>query len=36
MLAVANMEAALDFYGMREFHISDPNDCLVFVGQRIS
>ena len=23
-------------YGMREFHISDPNDCLVFVGQRIS
>lgn len=22
-------------YGMREFHISDPNDCLVFVGQRI-
>lgn len=23
-------------YGMREFHIADPNDCLVFVGQRIS
>ena len=23
-------------YGMREFHIDDPNDCLVFVGQRIS
>lgn len=23
-------------YGMREFIISDPNDCLVFVGQRIS
>lgn len=23
-------------YGMREFHISDPNDCLVFVGQRLS
>ena len=23
-------------YGMREFHISDPNDCLVFVGQRIA
>jgi predicted enzyme related to lactoylglutathione lyase len=22
-------------YGMREFHIIDPNDCLVFVGQRI-
>ena len=22
-------------YGMREFHISDPNECLVFVGQRI-
>ena len=22
-------------YGMREFHIGDPNDCLVFVGQRI-
>jgi catechol 2,3-dioxygenase-like lactoylglutathione lyase family enzyme len=22
-------------YGMQEFHISDPNDCLVFVGQRI-
>ncbi len=22
-------------YGMREFHINDPNDCLVFVGQRI-
>ncbi|MGH9747081.1 MAG: VOC family protein [Candidatus Acidiferrales bacterium] len=20
-------------YGMTEFHISDPNDCLVFVGQ---
>ena len=23
-------------YGMREFHIGDPNDCLVFVGQRIT
>ena len=23
-------------YGMREFHIGDPNGCLVFVGQRIS
>lgn len=23
-------------YGMCEFHISDPNDCLVFVGQRIT
>jgi len=22
-------------YGMREFHIEDPNDCLVFVGQKI-
>ena len=22
-------------YGMREFHIGDPNGCLVFVGQRI-
>jgi catechol 2,3-dioxygenase-like lactoylglutathione lyase family enzyme len=22
-------------YGMREFHICDPNDCLVFVGQKI-
>ena len=22
-------------YGMREFHITDPNECLVFVGQRI-
>jgi predicted enzyme related to lactoylglutathione lyase len=22
-------------YGMREFHISDPNECLVFIGQRI-
>ncbi|MEO7718863.1 MAG: VOC family protein [Capsulimonas sp.] len=21
-------------YGMREFHIDDPNECLVFVGQR--
>lgn len=21
-------------YGMTEFHIDDPNDCLVFVGQR--
>jgi predicted enzyme related to lactoylglutathione lyase len=21
-------------YGMTEFHISDPNDCLVFVGQK--
>jgi hypothetical protein len=20
-------------YGMTEFHIADPNDCLVFVGQ---
>jgi catechol 2,3-dioxygenase-like lactoylglutathione lyase family enzyme len=23
-------------YGMREFHIGDPNGCLVFVGQKIS
>jgi catechol 2,3-dioxygenase-like lactoylglutathione lyase family enzyme len=23
-------------YGMREFHIGDPNGCLVFVGQRIA
>lgn len=23
-------------YGMREFHIADPNDCLVFVGERIA
>jgi catechol 2,3-dioxygenase-like lactoylglutathione lyase family enzyme len=23
-------------YGMTEFHISDPNECLVFVGQRTS
>jgi catechol 2,3-dioxygenase-like lactoylglutathione lyase family enzyme len=23
-------------YGMTEFHISDPNECLVFVGQPIS
>jgi catechol 2,3-dioxygenase-like lactoylglutathione lyase family enzyme len=23
-------------YGMTEFHISDPNDCLVFVGQPIT
>jgi catechol 2,3-dioxygenase-like lactoylglutathione lyase family enzyme len=22
-------------YGMREFHICDPDDCLIFVGQRI-
>jgi len=22
-------------YGMTEFHIGDPNDCLVFVGERI-
>ncbi|MCF7689197.1 MAG: VOC family protein [Cephaloticoccus sp.] len=22
-------------YGMREFHIADPNDCLVFVGEKI-
>lgn len=22
-------------YGMREFHISDPNECLVFVGEEI-
>jgi catechol 2,3-dioxygenase-like lactoylglutathione lyase family enzyme len=22
-------------YGMREFHIGDPNGCLVFVGQRV-
>lgn len=22
-------------YGMREFHIGDPNGCLVFVGQKI-
>jgi predicted enzyme related to lactoylglutathione lyase len=21
-------------YGMKEFHLGDPNDCLVFVGQR--
>jgi predicted enzyme related to lactoylglutathione lyase len=21
-------------YGMTEFHISDPNDCLVFVGEK--
>ena len=21
-------------YGMTEFHLSDPNDCLVFVGQK--
>ena len=20
-------------YGMREFHIADPNDCLIFVGE---
>jgi predicted enzyme related to lactoylglutathione lyase len=23
-------------YGMREFHLTDPNDCLIFVGQPIS
>ena len=23
-------------YGMTEFHIGDPNGCLVFVGERIS
>jgi len=23
-------------YGMTEFHISDPNDCLVFVGEQIA
>ena len=23
-------------YGMTEFHISDPNDCLVFVGEKTS
>jgi predicted enzyme related to lactoylglutathione lyase len=23
-------------YGMREFHIDDPNGCLVFIGQKIS
>lgn len=23
-------------YGMTEFHLSDPNDCLVFVGERKS
>ncbi len=23
-------------YGMTEFHISDPNDCLVFVGEQTS
>jgi catechol 2,3-dioxygenase-like lactoylglutathione lyase family enzyme len=23
-------------YGMREFHIQDPNECLVFVGESIS
>lgn len=23
-------------YGMREFHIADPNECLVFVGERIA
>jgi len=22
-------------YGMREFHIGDPNDCLIFVGEPI-
>jgi predicted enzyme related to lactoylglutathione lyase len=22
-------------YGMREFHIADPNDCLVFVGEKL-
>lgn len=37
MLAVADMSQTLAFYtnilGMTEFHISDPNDCLVFVGQ---
>ena len=23
-------------YGMKEFHVNDPNDCLVFVGQLMS
>ena len=23
-------------YGMTEFHIADPNDCLVFVGEPVS
>ena len=23
-------------YGMREFHIGDPDDCLIFVGEEIS
>ena len=23
-------------YGMREFHIADPNGCLVFVGEKIT
>jgi len=23
-------------YGMIEFHVADPNDCLVFVGQPVS
>ena len=23
-------------YGMTEFHVTDPNECLVFVGQRTS
>ena len=23
-------------YGMREFHIADPNGCLVFVGEKLS
>jgi hypothetical protein len=23
-------------YGMTEFHISDPNDCLIFVGEPIA
>jgi catechol 2,3-dioxygenase-like lactoylglutathione lyase family enzyme len=23
-------------YGMTEFHIADPNDCLIFVGERTS
>jgi catechol 2,3-dioxygenase-like lactoylglutathione lyase family enzyme len=23
-------------YGMREFHIGDPDDCLIFVGQEIN
>jgi len=22
-------------YGMREFHLKDPNDCLIFVGQNM-